>query len=129
MTMAVHRVDTMPLRNVGSVSEIHVDPDHRFLLQRHWGEPVVRFELPVSVVPPATSMALNGNFVRASIPATKSGDVWFVELPMTEGTYIWIWQPSDGTTGRGAALAPDSLLTGTRIVKPLQRITNAYPDR
>jgi hypothetical protein len=124
-----HRADTLPLRNVGSVSEIHVDPDHRFLLQRHWGEPVVRFELPVSVAPTATSVALNGNFVRAPIPATKSGDVWFVELPMTEGTYIWIWQPSDGTAGRGAALAPDSLLTGTRVVKPLQRITNAYPGR
>jgi hypothetical protein len=36
---------------------------------------------------------------------------------------------SDGSTGRGAALAPDSLLTGTRIVKPLRRITNAYPGR
>jgi len=55
--------------------------------------------------------------------------VWFVELPMTEGTYTWLWQPSDGSTRRAAALAPDSLLTGTRVVKPLQRITNAYPGR
>ena len=56
-----HRADTVTLRDVGTVSEIHVDPDHRFLLQRHWGEPVVRFELPISVAPTATSMALNGN--------------------------------------------------------------------
>jgi hypothetical protein len=114
---------------VGVVSEIHVDPDHRFLLQRHWGEPIVRFELPISVAPTATSMSLNGNFVRSPIPATKSGDAWVVELPMTEGTYTWLWQPSDGSAGRGAALAPDSLLTGLRIVRPLQRITNAYPGR
>src|SRR4029078_4160387 len=31
-----HRTDTVALRDVGTVSEIHVDPDHRFLLQRHW---------------------------------------------------------------------------------------------
>jgi hypothetical protein len=124
-----HRADTVALRDVGTVSEIHVDPDHRFLLQRHWGEPIVRFELPISAAPTATSMALNGNFVRSPIPATKSGDAWVVELPMTEGTYTWLWQPSDGSAGRGAALAPDSLLTGLRIVRPLQRITNAYPGR
>jgi hypothetical protein len=124
-----HRTDTIALRDVGAVSEIHVDPDHRFLMQRHWGEPVVRFELPVSVAPTATSMTLNGNFARSPIPATKNGDVWFVDLPMTEGTYTWLWQPSDGSAGRGAALAPDSLLTGLRIVKPLQRVTNAYPGR
>jgi len=124
-----HRADTVVLRDEGAVSEIHVDPDHRFLLQRHWGEPVVRFELPVSVAPTATSMALNGNFVRGPIPATKTGDAWVVELPMTEGTYTWLWQPSDGSSGRGAALAPDSLLTGLKVVRPLQRITNAYPGR
>ena len=67
-----HRADTVMLRDVGTVSEIHVDPDHRFLLQRHWGEPIVRFELPVSVAPTATSMSLNGNFVRGPIPATKN---------------------------------------------------------
>jgi len=41
---------------------------------------------------------------------------------MTEGTYTWLWQPSDGSSGRGAALAPDSLLTGLKVVRPLQRI-------
>ena len=119
-----HRADTIALRNVGEVSEIHVDPDHRFLLQRHWGEPAVRFEIPVSTVPGATSMMLNGNFVRSPVAATKSGDVWSVELPMTEGAYIWIWQPAGSTTA-----VPDSLLTGTKFVRPLQRVTNAYPGR
>jgi len=118
-----HRADTIALRNIASVSEIHVDPDHRFLLQRHWGEPSVRFELPVSTVPGATSMMLNGNFVRSPMPATKEGDSWVVDLPMTEGAYLWIWQPNGGNT------VPDSLLTGIKFVRPLQRITNAYPGR
>ena len=123
-----HRADTVALRNIGSVSEIHVDPDHRFLLQRHWGEPSVRFELPVSTVPAATSVMLNGNFLRSPIPATKEGDSWVVELPMTEGAYLWIWQPGDAG-GRGGSAVPDSLLTGIKFVRPLQRITNAYPGR
>jgi hypothetical protein len=118
-----HRADTVALRNIVSVSEIHVDPDHRFLLQRHWGEPSVRFELPESTVPGAASMMLNGNFLRSPIAATKQGDAWVVDLPMTEGAYIWVWQPTDGST------VPDSLLTGTKFVRPLQRITNAYPGR
>ena len=111
------------------MSEIHVDPDHDFLLQRHWGEPVVRFELPVSKVPGATSVNLNGNFLRTPIPATQTGDVWVVELPMTEGTYVWLWQVTDASAGRGGTAAPDSALTGTRIVRPLQRTANAYPGR
>ncbi|HTE45295.1 MAG TPA: M1 family aminopeptidase [Gemmatimonadaceae bacterium] len=123
-----HRADTLKLSGVATVSDIHVDPDHRFLLQRHWGEPVVRFELPVAQVPDAQSVQLNGNFLRAPMPAAKSGDAWVVELPMTEGTYIWLWQPLDAA-GRATTTTPDSVLTGTRVVKPLQRITNAYPGR
>ena len=118
-----HRADTVALRNIGSVSEIHVDPDHRFLLQRHWGEPSVRFEIPVSTVPGATAMMLNGNFLRSPMAATKEGDSWVVDLPMTEGAYIWVWQPTGGSS------VPDSMMTGTKFVRPLQRITNAYPGR
>jgi len=66
---------------------------------------------------------LNGNFVRSPMPATKEGDSWVVDLPMTEGAYLWIWQPNGGNT------VPDSLLTGIKFVRPLQRITNAYPGR
>jgi hypothetical protein len=125
----VHRADTLSLRGIGAVSEVRVDPDHHFLIQRHWGEPVVRFELPVSAPAAfgATSVSLNGNFLRSPIPATKSGDVWVVELPMTEGRYTWLWQPSGAPNG--AATTPDSTLTGVRIVRSLQRVTNAYPGR
>jgi hypothetical protein len=125
----VHRADTVSLRGIGAVNEVRVDPDHHFLVQRHWGEPVVRFELPVSAPAAlgATAVSLNGNFLRSPIPATKNGDVWVVDLPMTEGRYTWLWQPS-GAPIR-ATDAPDSALTGVRIVRPLQRVTNAYPGR
>jgi hypothetical protein len=127
----VHRADTLSLRGVGAVSEVRVDPDHNFLIQRHWGEPVVRFELPVSAPSAlgATAVSLNGNFLRAPIPATKSGDAWVVDLPMTEGRYTWLWQVTGGPAGHDASGATDPALTGVRIVKPLQRIDNAYPGR
>jgi hypothetical protein len=59
----VHRADTLSLRRVGAVSEVRVDPDHEFLIQRHWGEPVVRFELPVAAPSAlgATAVSLSGN--------------------------------------------------------------------
>jgi hypothetical protein len=122
----VHRADTVSLRGIGAVSEVRVDPDHHFLIQRHWGEPIVRFELPASAALGATAVSLNGNFLRSPIPATKNGDVWTVELPMTEGRYTWLWQPSGAPTN---ATASDSALTGVRIVRSLQRVTNAYPGR
>jgi hypothetical protein len=45
---------------------------------------------------------------------------------MTEGRYTWLWQPSGAPTN---ATASDSALTGVRIVRSLQRVTNAYPGR
>jgi hypothetical protein len=128
----VHRSDTLSLRGVaGPVSEVHVDPDHNFLMQRHWGDPVVRFELPVSTpaAAGATAVSLNGNFLRAPISAEKQGDVWAVELPMTEGRYTWLWQVTRSPDAHGEGASADSALTGVRVVKPLQRITHAYPGR
>ena len=51
---------------------------------------------------------------------------WVVELPMTEGRYTWVWQVTPTST---SAAAPDSTLTGVHVVKPLQRMSNAYPGR
>jgi hypothetical protein len=119
-----HRADTLPLGNgaIGEVSRVTVDPDHHFLLQRYWGEPTVRFELPASRAGNATAMSLAGNFLRAPIPATRQGDAWVVEIPMTEGRYAWAWQltPAGGVSG-------DSLMSGIRIVRPAERDSNAYP--
>jgi hypothetical protein len=122
--------DTLDLGDLTGVTAVRVDPNHRYLMQRHWGEAVVRFELPVARAPNATTVQLAGNFLRAPLAASKIGDAWVVELPMTEGRYTWMWQIGDGTPGRGgAAAAPDPTLTGTRVVRPLERVTNAYPGR
>jgi hypothetical protein len=120
----VHRSDTVSLKGIAPVTDVHVDPDHNFLLIRHWGEPSVKFELPASLAGGATTVSLAGTFVRAPIPATKVGDVWTVDLPMSEGRYIWVWQLGGSTTP-----ATDPALTGVKVVRPLQRITNAYPGR
>ena len=119
-----HRSDTLRLRAIGEVSRVTVDPDHRFLLQRYWGERIVRFELPASSAGNATAVSLAGNFLRAPIPATKQGDAWVVEIPMTEGRYAWAWQltPSPGASS-------DSLMSGIRTVRPAERVSNAYPGR
>jgi hypothetical protein len=130
MIHLTHRADTLVLGDIGPVSEIHVDPDHHFLTRRHWGEQAVRFELPVAKAPEAKAVMLNGNFLRAPISAAIEGNAWVVDLPMTEGRYTWIWQLPDSTGGRGrAGAAADSTLSGTRVVRPLQRVTSAYPGR
>jgi hypothetical protein len=126
-----HRSDTLTVAGVGAVTDARVDPDHHFLLQRHWGEPVVRFEIPASTpaLAGATGVSLNGNFLRAPIPATKSGDAWIVELPMTEGRYTWLWQPVGGAGGAIPNAGADPTVTGVKTVAPAQRISGAYPGR
>ena len=122
------RADTLALGNVGAVSEIRVDPNHHFLLQRKWGE-VVRFELPVASLPGAQTVQLSAGFLRqgVTLPATKSGDKWVVEVPVSEGRYAWSWSVPGATNAAGAA--PNPALNGTRVVRPLQRVDNAYPGR
>ena len=67
-------------------------------------------------------------FVKPGIDV-PIGKATVVELPMTEGRYTWLWQVGDATAGRGGGGAPDPALTGTRTVRPLQRVSNAYPGR
>ena len=127
-----HRADTLDVRDVGSVTDVRVDPDHYFLLQRHLGE-VVRFELPVSAAPDAKVVELAGNVFSKPIPATKSGDKWVVELPMSEGRYIWQWRvdgalPNDESMFAAAAAPPSpDARSGVRVVKPMQRLAESYP--
>ncbi len=124
-----HRADTLSLQDIGAVTAVHVDPDHDFLIQRHWGEPVVRFALPMSAALGASKVSLNGTFLRAPIPATATGDAWVVELPMSEGRYTWFWQPAGGPTAPPNGAAADSTLTGVRVVKPIERVAGSYPGR
>jgi len=126
------RADTLDVRDVGEVSDVRVDPDHYFLLQRRLGE-VVRFELPVSAAPDAKVVELAGNLSAKPLPATRSGDVWVVEVPLTEGRYIWQWRV-DGVLPNDEAMfattsAPPSpnARSGIRVVRPVQRLTEGYP--
>ena len=127
-----HRADTVSVAGLGAVSDVRVDPDHIFLLQRHYGE-MVRFALPVAAAPDAKVVELTGNVSSKPIPATKSGDAWVVEIPMTEGRYIWQWRvdtamPDEASMFASVEGPPDpNARTGVRIVKPVQRITDGYP--
>jgi len=127
-----HRADTVRVDNLGQVAAVRVDPDRRFLLRRHFGE-LVRFELPASSVPAAKTVELAGNFASRPIPATRSGESWVVELPLSEGRYIWQWRvdgqaPNDEATLTAVNAPPAAeVRAGIRVVKPVQRLTDGYP--
>ena len=126
------RADTLDVADVGAVGAVRVDPDHYFLLQRRMGE-VVRFTFPAAAVPGAKVVELAGNLSGRPIPATKQGDAWVVEIPLTEGRYIWQWRvdgtlPNDEATFAALARPDDpAARAGIRWVKPVQRLTEGYP--
>lgn len=120
--------DTTDVGDVGAVSQVHVDPDHHFLLRRHWGD-TARFVLRA---PAAKTVELSGNFLAKPVRATRTGDLWTVQLPLTEGRYSWIWRV-DGKTppdadilaaARAGATGPDAV-AGVRIVPPTRLLPDA----
>lgn len=127
------RRDSIDVTSVGPVASVRIDPSHRLLLRRHWGE-TVRFEL---LAPEATSVELLGNFTTIPIAATRGGDRWLVELPMSEGRYVWLWRV-DGVTVSDEVIAdqigsesagdpPERRRAGIRVVRPVQRLDAPYP--
>ncbi|MGH7620703.1 MAG: M1 family aminopeptidase, partial [Gemmatimonadaceae bacterium] len=82
------RADTLDVGRATKVTAVHVDPHHKLLLQRHWGE-LAHFELPVAKSKGAKTVALVGDFSLESVPATRVGDRWVVRLPLSEGRYVW----------------------------------------
>jgi hypothetical protein len=124
------RADTLAIPGADSVIAVHVDPDHRLLLQRHWGEHA-RFELPVGQAKGAKAVAVVGDFSLTAIPATHEGDRWVVELPLTDGRYVWCWQldgaPRAIVQGGDPGTDGDPALTFVRYVRPLQLLPDAYP--
>jgi hypothetical protein len=130
MLHLTRRTDTLRIASADSITAVHVDPDHRLLLRRHWGERA-RFELPVAQARGARSVALVGDFSLVAMPATREGDRWVVELPLGDGRYVWSWQ-LDGTPhapGEGGDPGTEGIpsLTGVRYVNPLQLLPDAYP--
>jgi 1,4-alpha-glucan branching enzyme len=121
------RSDTTELGAIGAVTAVRVDPDHHFLLRRHWGE-VARFTLRA---PNAKSVELAGNLAPKPIAATREGDLWTVTLPVTEGRYTWMWRVDDkGPTDEEAIAAAKSsndpsARVGVRIVNPIQRLADS----
>lgn len=121
------RADTVDLGDLGPVSAAYVDPDHHFLLRRHWGE-ITRFTL---LAPNAKAVELAGNFVTKPIPATRDGDLWTVTLPLPEGRYLWLWRvdgsnPSDDEALAAAKRSADpAARAGVRIVQAVQRLADA----
>jgi hypothetical protein len=121
------RSDTVALGNIGPVTSVRVDPDHHFLLRRHWGE-VARFSLRA---PNAKSVELAGNIATKPIAATREGDLWTVTLPITEGRYTWIWRvdgaaPTDEEALAAAKSSNDpTARVGVRVIKPVQRLADS----
>lgn len=117
--MSAHSA-TLDVSDLGAVTAVRIDPNHEFLLQRHFGENV-RFELRA---PDAKSVSLSGNFTLKPVPATKNGEVWSLDLPMSEGRYSWAWavdgKPLDGSY-------KGQTVSGVRFVRPLTRLQSSYP--
>jgi hypothetical protein len=128
----VRRADTLNVADVGQVAGVRIDPDKRFLMRRHFGE-VVRFELPASSAPGAKSVELAGTFASRPIPATRAADAWVVEIPLSEGRYVWQWRvdgqaPNDEAMLAAAnGVAAPGARAGIRVVKPMERLTEPYP--
>jgi hypothetical protein len=128
---AVHlttRADTIDIGTLGAVTDARVDPDHHFLLRRHWGD-TARFALRA---PEAQRVELTGSFLARPLAATRTGDLWTVSLPLTEGRYVWLWRvdganPSDVQTIADASRpnTDSTARAGVLIVKPVRRLSPA----
>jgi hypothetical protein len=134
---AVHlttRADTIDVRALGPVSDARVDPDHHFLIRRHWGD-TARFQLRA---PNAKSVELTGSFLTKPIAATRvagatpADSLWQVDVPLTEGRYVWVWRvdgkaPPDETALADARRPPGDLeaRAGVRVVRPVRRLPDA----
>jgi 1,4-alpha-glucan branching enzyme len=111
---------------LAAISDVRVDPDHHFLLRRQWGD-TARFALRA---PAAHTVELMGSFLGKPVAATRTGDIWSVEVPLTEGRYVWLWRvdgtpPPDETAITDAKRPPGDLeaRAGVLVVKPVRRLS------
>ena len=115
--------DSLDVRGIGAVRAVRVDPDHRYLLRRRWGE-TMRFTLPAADATGANAVQLWGDFAPGRrVSARRVGDEWLVELPVPEGHYEWGWF----VDGKSARTVPGSRPQPVRLqVMPRELLTG--PD-
>jgi hypothetical protein len=105
------------VRDVAGATAVRLDPDHRLLIRRHWGD-TARFEL---AAPGAARVQLGGDWDRQPVDAVRDDDRWTAEVPLTEGTYAFWWIVD------GRVLWPDQGKAGLREVRPVLLMENAFP--
>jgi hypothetical protein len=117
------RADTTNVAELGAITRVRVDPEHKFLLRPHWGE-TVTFAL---VAPQAKTVELTMS--QAPIPATRVGDRWTVTRALPAGRYVYLWRvdgtpPSDDAalTAIKSGAADSTARAGVRTVRPLERL-------
>lgn len=103
--------DTLDTRDVGDVTGVVLDPEHRFLIRRAWGD-TVRLALEA---PEAKEVTLTGTWAPEPIAAERRGGEWVVELPLTAGRYAYSW-----TVDGAFRAAPEGgpLVVGARVELP-----------
>jgi hypothetical protein len=114
------RAQSLDVSSLGGVTSVKVDPEHKLLIQRLFGE-VARFALRDA---DAKSVALAGNFALRPVTAARSADTWTLDIPLEEGRYSWAWVVD------GKPLAAElngQAASGVRVVQPLTRLTSPYP--
>ena len=115
----LHKEESVDVSDLGAVTAVRIDPDHRLLIQRHQGE-VVHLELNA---PEAKKVQVNGDFTSKPIDAKLVDGIWRVDLQLTEGRYFWYWI----IDGKIQTRADGTQAIEIRTVQPLQALASAYP--
>lgn len=115
------KTTTLNVSALGTINKVRIDPENRLLLRRNFGE-TVSFTLKDAA---AKTVALSGNFAVRPVPATRSGDTWTLQIPMTQGRYSWKWV-IDGKPAPDAGV-DNQPSSGVRVVEALEPVTDAYP--
>ncbi len=103
--------DTLDTRDAGAVTGVVLDPDHRFLVRRTWGD-TVRLAL---TAPEAKAVELRGTWSGKAIAAEPRGGEWVVEVPLSAGRYAYSWSV-DGEYRAAPEGGP--LVVGARVELP-----------
>lgn len=115
------KTTNLDVADLGPIKQVRIDPEHKLLLRRNFGE-TVSFTLRDAA---AKTVALSGNFALRPVPATRSGDTWTVQLPMAQGRYSWKWV-IDGKPAPDAGI-DNQPSSGVRVVEALEPLKDAYP--